>query len=379
VNENSWGAAPDALPYARAKILSEREAWDVQVAHERSGGRMRFATILPGRLVGPLLLPTRCSSADKVQSLLEGTSGSVPDAYLGFTDVRDAARLHVAAMLDQNSNGRRVLACTAHRSLQDLAGVLHQEFAVDGYLVPTARRWDCTVWLAACVCRSAQARLLAPHLSQKEFTYETHLAEQLNAGMPPWTPFEASIREMGHSLLQAGLVRDITPGRVLSQGGLQLYPSDTTGLHVWPTELHSPAAPSPLRAPPDLASLPSGASREAKTAEVSPAHSAGAARGSYGGEGSAQSYGEAQGGDVHPPHRSSLGGGTSHSESSSSDEKPGGVDAPTHWRQLRGAVSASRTWKGDRGGHTPGEGKHDSVASDSPRGPLRGMSSGESK
>ncbi len=364
MNENSWGNATEALPYARAKVLSEREAWDVQVAHEREGGRTRLATVLPGWLLGPLLLPTRCPSADMVQSMLEGTYGSVPDAYLGFTDVRDAARAHVAAMLNQNTNGRRVLHCTSHRSLQDMSGVLFQEFAVDGYLVPQSRRWDCSVRLLACLCRNAQSRVLAPHLSQKVFTYDMQLVNDLCRDMPGWHSFESSVSDMAHSLLQSGQVRDLTPGRTFSNAGLQPCTVSTVGLviAVAPSNAYSSSDSSAAGVgrdahmhahgqAPDLAHATSG---EAKSTDGyldgARSHSEGSSNGNFaasGGHHAAHaSFSRATpaartGGDETLPQAAASAG--PESESSSDDEqKPGGVDVPPErWRRLRGGVRAA--------------------------------------
>ena len=109
--------------YAKSKTLAERAAWEVAKA-----GSMELAVINPGAVFGPSLGATiDGQSVTMMTKMINGKVPMVPDMAMGMVDVRDVARLHVAAMTASGAAGKRFIACTAEPvEMATLAKVLRE-------------------------------------------------------------------------------------------------------------------------------------------------------------------------------------------------------------------------------------------------------------
>lgn len=95
--------------YAKSKTLAERAAWA-----EVKGSNLELAVINPGAVFGPPI-----GSKDGAQNvammadMIAGKMPMIPDMAMGMVDVRDVAKLHIAAMTKSGASGKRFIACTA--------------------------------------------------------------------------------------------------------------------------------------------------------------------------------------------------------------------------------------------------------------------------
>ena len=94
--------------YAKSKTLAEQAAWDFV-----ADGSMELVTINPGFILGPSLgAAGDGQSVSMISDLIAGKMPMIPDVAMGMVDVRDVARLHVAALQTSEATGRRFIAAS---------------------------------------------------------------------------------------------------------------------------------------------------------------------------------------------------------------------------------------------------------------------------
>lgn len=125
--EDSWNTASNEKhnPYQYSKTIAEREAWTIAGKQKQ----WTLATINPGFVMGPSLSKrVDSTSVDMMRSLLNGKFKSgVPDLYFGVVDVRDVAKAHILAAMNESAIGRHI--CVGQTlSLLDMAKILHENF-----------------------------------------------------------------------------------------------------------------------------------------------------------------------------------------------------------------------------------------------------------
>ncbi|OAP58308.1 hypothetical protein AYL99_07398 [Fonsecaea erecta] len=139
VDENTWnGSIVDAayskdapaeakpyLVYGASKMLQEREFW--KWAEENKPG-FAVNSVLPNMNLGRILLPEGFGSTmGWVRSLLEGNErilGTLPPQW--YVDVRDDARVHVAALLDPEVQNERLFAFAGPYNWTDIINILNK-------------------------------------------------------------------------------------------------------------------------------------------------------------------------------------------------------------------------------------------------------------
>jgi len=95
--------------YAKSKTLAEQAAWELV-----KDGEMELVSINPGFMLGPAIGKAGDGqSIAMISGLISGKLPMVPQVAMGMVDVRDVAKLHVAAMKDKGSAGKRYIASTA--------------------------------------------------------------------------------------------------------------------------------------------------------------------------------------------------------------------------------------------------------------------------
>ncbi|NBR49138.1 NAD-dependent epimerase/dehydratase family protein, partial [bacterium] len=95
--------------YAKSKTLAERTAWAAA-----KGGDMELTVVNPGAVFGPSLgAKMDGQSVEMMTAMIGGKMPMIPDLSMGMVDVRDVARLHVAAMTAEGASGKRFIAATA--------------------------------------------------------------------------------------------------------------------------------------------------------------------------------------------------------------------------------------------------------------------------
>ena len=113
VTENDWtDTTQDVGAYTKSKTLAEKAAWDFIKSDENNS--MVMTTIHPGFVFGPLLSnDTKGASADLMIRIMTGKFPAIPAIYFTVVDVRDIAMLHVKALKNKESDGRRLLTTSS--------------------------------------------------------------------------------------------------------------------------------------------------------------------------------------------------------------------------------------------------------------------------
>ena len=107
-SHNDWTDidGPGVSPYVKSKTIAERAAWDFINSQEDK--TLEMAVINPGAVLGPSLSSDiEGTSTDLIKKFLTKEIPAVPNVYFNMVDVRDVAKLHVAALKNPNANGKR--------------------------------------------------------------------------------------------------------------------------------------------------------------------------------------------------------------------------------------------------------------------------------
>jgi len=116
-DESNWTTpdAPSVGAYEASKTLAERAAWEFVEDHPE----MALTTINPGAVFGPPMDARYGSSLELVERLMSGGVPMAPPMDMVAVDVRDVARMHVAAIDLEATQGERFAAVSGtHRFLE---------------------------------------------------------------------------------------------------------------------------------------------------------------------------------------------------------------------------------------------------------------------
>lgn len=116
---------PAAGAYIRSKTLAERAAWDF-VRDEAPA--MALTAINPALVLGPPLDRDYGTSVAVVERILKGRDPMLPRLGFGIVDVRDVARMHLAALDRPESAGRRYIGAGGALWFRDIAAILRREY-----------------------------------------------------------------------------------------------------------------------------------------------------------------------------------------------------------------------------------------------------------
>ena len=190
-DETVWTDLSDAAvtPYARSKTLAEQDAW--AMARE-FGETLSLTTILPGMVQGAALGPQVSGSLEVPLRMLTGRLPLVPRVSFCGVDTRDAAELHIRALTDERTRGRRIIAAGPPLWLREIAGALKAHLGEKAAKVSTREAPD---WLLRAVgLFNHDARFMAADIGKRR-TYVSAEAEAL-LGRP--------LRSLGEAVVAAG-------------------------------------------------------------------------------------------------------------------------------------------------------------------------------
>lgn len=175
--------------YAKSKTVAERAAWDMV-----AGGSMELVAINPGVVFGPSLgAEIDGQSVTLMKDMIGGKMPMIPDVAMGMVDVRDVAKLHVAALTAPGAAGRRFIAATAEPvSMLHVAQVLRGA----GYTnAPTRKAPTVAIKLMSLFDR--QAKGMVPSLG-KRAAFDNSATFAILDWQP--IPIETSIEEMAGAI-----------------------------------------------------------------------------------------------------------------------------------------------------------------------------------
>jgi len=187
---DSWSDVDTNIgAYAKSKTLAERAAWEFT-----ADGSIEIVAINCGFVLGPSLGAAMDGvSVTMVSDMLAGKMPAIPDIAMGMVDVRDVARIHVAAMTAEGAPGQRFIAATAKPvELSHLAGVLREA----GYSkVPSRKAPNFAIKLMGLF--DSEVKGMVPQLGKRVAYDQSATCDVL--GWQP-TPLETTVTEMAASL-----------------------------------------------------------------------------------------------------------------------------------------------------------------------------------
>lgn len=121
-DEVNWTSPEDPAvgAYEASKTLAEKAAWDF-VAENPD---IALTTINPGAVFGPPMDARYGSSLELVEQLMTGKVPMAPPMDMVAVDVRDVARMHVAAIDLEATKGARFAAASGTHRLLELGQIL---------------------------------------------------------------------------------------------------------------------------------------------------------------------------------------------------------------------------------------------------------------
>jgi dihydroflavonol-4-reductase len=124
-DESDWCdvTLPSTTAYAMSKTLAERAAWDLAKAKA-----LKLTTINPGLVLGPPLDEHYGSSLGLVERLLKGKDPMLPSFGFPTVDVRDVAEMHLRALQQPDTAGKRYLAAAGTLAMVEMGRILKETY-----------------------------------------------------------------------------------------------------------------------------------------------------------------------------------------------------------------------------------------------------------
>lgn len=122
--------------YCIGKTRAEQAAW----AFAKANG-LALTTIHPGAIIGPALDDDASISIGMVTTLLDGTLPAMPKNGFSIIDVRDVARMHIAALDKPEAAGERYLATASYMPFTAIADVLRKAYPDRKITLRTVPDW----------------------------------------------------------------------------------------------------------------------------------------------------------------------------------------------------------------------------------------------
>jgi dihydroflavonol-4-reductase len=128
--------AKNISTYAKSKTLAEQAAWDF-IKDSEADNIPELVSINPGGVFGPAIGDNLSGASMSMASqMLQGKMPMVPNAAFPMVDVRDVAKLHVAALKQKKAANQRFIAADSEpRSFQEIGAMLNKL----GYTGPSTR------------------------------------------------------------------------------------------------------------------------------------------------------------------------------------------------------------------------------------------------
>ena len=136
INEDDWSDVNwnRLTPYIVSKTMSEKAAW--QWADENDW-KQNLVTINPGFVLGPALDEHIGTSLSVIKLFMTGAYPAVPPVAFPVVDVRDLAKLHVRAMTNDKTPGRRLIGSANTITMADMAKIIKNKFPDFARKIPT--------------------------------------------------------------------------------------------------------------------------------------------------------------------------------------------------------------------------------------------------
>jgi dihydroflavonol-4-reductase len=111
IDQSSWtNPETDKISiYMKSKALAEQAAWEFY-DNQEGKTKMDLTVVNPGPIYGPTLTGNLSgASMSMIKDMMTGKMPMVPNCDYVMSDVRDIAKIHVAALENEESNGKRFI------------------------------------------------------------------------------------------------------------------------------------------------------------------------------------------------------------------------------------------------------------------------------
>ncbi len=132
INESCWTdvSNKDLDAYTKGKTLAEMAAWDFISKNDS----IKLTTILPPVVLGPGIGKlNKRGSLEFFSMMINREMPIAPPFKMGIVDVRDVAKMHISALLNNKSVGKRFIVCQNTYWVKDFCKMLNEI----GYKAPT--------------------------------------------------------------------------------------------------------------------------------------------------------------------------------------------------------------------------------------------------
>lgn len=201
--EDDWSdvSSPDMDAYAKSKTLAEKAAWDFIHALP-ADKKIELVTVNPSLVMGPSISGVVCTSLELLKRLMEGSMPLIPRLHIAICDVRDVAVAHLRAMTEPTAANCRHLVTSAHLWLQDIAHILRNEFASQGYFIPTWPAPYFSLYLYSFIDNST--KLILPRIG-KTYTFSNRRMKEV-LKVDPRNASETLIDTV-HGFIECGIIK----------------------------------------------------------------------------------------------------------------------------------------------------------------------------
>tara|TARA_B100000989_G_scaffold99090_1_gene72280 strand:+ start:2329 stop:3324 length:996 start_codon:yes stop_codon:yes gene_type:complete len=125
INESCWTdiSNKDLDAYTKSKTLAEMAAWDFVSKNDS----IKLTTILPPVVLGPGIGKLlKRGSLEFFSMMINREMPVAPPFKMGIVDVRDVAKMHVAALKDDKAIGKRFIVCENTYWVKDFCKMLNE-------------------------------------------------------------------------------------------------------------------------------------------------------------------------------------------------------------------------------------------------------------
>lgn len=195
-DESHWGdpTLKTTSAYAKSKILAERAAW----AYAQEVG-MALTTINPGLVLGAPLDGNFGASLSLVQRLLKGSDPMLPDIGLTIVDVADVAAMHLCAVQDPATAGKRYAAVAGSLKMVEMGKILKQAYPTRRIATRTAP----TLLLRVLALFDSAVASILPSLNKPQSVSNARAVAEMGIR---FTPPDAALKATATWLVTKGYV-----------------------------------------------------------------------------------------------------------------------------------------------------------------------------
>ena len=164
--------------YGKSKTLAEKAAWDYMSSHTPS---FSLTVINPVAVIGPSLSKDIGTSNSIVKQMINGQIPVTPKVHFGYVDVRDVAAAHIIAMLNNQTDGERIIVSEKTLWMDEVATIL-RDAGFDKAPSKVMPKWAMQIMSIF----KKDLKFIIPLINKKRHIHSTKAKDLLN-----WEPISA--------------------------------------------------------------------------------------------------------------------------------------------------------------------------------------------